>query len=97
MTIDINLDTLDLVSKKTGNLVGEINGCADRVKGVSEEVSAAWQSDSSNAYITEISETAERLRRVSTSMENLSRAISQYTNNMRQIEQNITNKINQTN
>ena len=82
MTIDIDLDTLDQVSKRTKELEGDINSCAGRIDGISQDVSAAWQSDNSGAYVNEIEETARRLRILSQSMGTLSNAISQYTNNM---------------
>ncbi|MBQ4301447.1 MAG: WXG100 family type VII secretion target [Lachnospiraceae bacterium] len=93
MTIDIDLDVLDSVSKKTGSLANQVRASASRVNNVSNDVETAWRSRSTASYTYEIDDTSRRLRKVGDDLENLSRAISSYSSNMRRIEREIASKV----
>ena len=61
MTIDIDLDVLDSVSKKTGSLANQVRASASRVNNVSNDVEVAWRSRSTASYTYEIDDTLEAL------------------------------------
>ena len=93
--INISLDELAKVENKTRHFASQVHYESTRVKNVANDMGAAWQSDSSSAYVIEVEDAAKRMEALSKDMENLANAVRQFADKVKQAEKEISEKVNQ--
>ena len=86
MKIDIDLVALDAVSRSTRTIGENVRSAANQVKNTEGDVQAAWKSDTSQMFVNEIDDVSKYLNKISAELDQLSNAIRNYSNKMRQLE-----------
>ena len=86
MLIDIDLNILDSVARAASDIADDVSGTSRSVNSASENVNAAWRSDTSQIYVREIEGVAVNLESISRELRQLSNVVRNYAARMRQLE-----------
>ena len=86
MIIDIDLNILDSVAKAAREIGDNVEKSSKSVRATSENINAAWKSDSSALFIKDVEDVSMYLSQISDELNNLSNVIRNYSSRMRQLE-----------
>ena len=84
--IDIDIEVLDSISKRTKDAGAKINNTSNIVRNIGSGIESSWRRNYTSSYSGEVDRVALKLRKISEELEALSVATRNYSNKMREIE-----------